>query len=116
MFNIREIHVGDRPFHRGYHSYVYLNESVMVSKKPWLNQVLDAGIEVLIYTGNLDVIVHVPGTSAIVRSLRWRRRDGFDRSRRETFWVWHPDEARGRIAGYYNEGGGLVSHILYCTV
>ncbi len=44
---IRGIHVGTKSFHRGYNSYVYLNESVMVSKKPWLNYVLEEGIEVL---------------------------------------------------------------------
>ncbi len=53
-FFLRSIHVGDRAFHRGYHSYVFLNESVMVSKKPWLEEVLRSGqMEVLIYNGNL---------------------------------------------------------------
>ncbi len=53
-FFLRSIHVGERAFHRGYHSYVFLNESVMVSKKPWLEEVLRSGqMEVLIYNGNL---------------------------------------------------------------
>ncbi len=56
-----------------------------------------------------DVIVHVEGTSAIVRSLRWGGKADFDRSQREIFWVWDGEEGRGRIAGYYNQGGGLVS-------
>ncbi len=54
FFYLRSIHVGERAFHRGYHSYVFLNESVMVSKKPWLEEVLRSGqMEVLIYNGNL---------------------------------------------------------------
>ncbi len=33
---------------------MFLNESVMVSKKPWLEEVLRSGqMEVLIYNGNL---------------------------------------------------------------
>ncbi len=33
------IHVGNKPFNRGYDSYVFLNESVMVDKTPWLEEV-----------------------------------------------------------------------------
>lgn len=35
----------------------------MVSKKAWLAEALERNIEVLIYNGNLDVIVNVPGTN-----------------------------------------------------
>ncbi len=69
------------------------------------------------------MIVHVEGTSAIVRSLRWGGKADFDRSQREIFWVWDGEEGRGRIAGYYNQGGGLVSqkgqifvsYIFFCS-
>ena len=57
------IHVGNIPFHKGFIAYNQLNESIMVSKKPWLSEALERGIEVLIYNGNLDVIVNIPGTN-----------------------------------------------------
>ena len=44
-------------------SYNQLNQTIMVSKKAWLAEALERNIEVLIYNGNLDVIVNVPGTN-----------------------------------------------------
>lgn len=81
----------------------------MVSKKPWLDQVLrDGRIEVLIYNGNLDVIVHVVGTNNMVKSLDWQRSDKFFSADRRLFWVWNDDNERGELAGYLHEGGGLT--------
>ena len=57
----RAIHAGDAEFNRGLTSYYQLNQAIMKSKKPWLNEALNRGIEVLIYNGNLDVIVNIPG-------------------------------------------------------
>ena len=49
--------------HKGHQSYNQLNQTIMVSKKAWLAEALERNIEVLIYNGNLDVIVNVPGTN-----------------------------------------------------
>lgn len=90
------IHVGDREFNKGYASYTFLNQSVMVSKKPWLNDILERGeIEVLVYNGNLDVIVHVMGTNKVVKSLSWARKEQFEASTRKIFWVWNEDDENG---------------------
>jgi vitellogenic carboxypeptidase-like protein len=59
----RGIHVGNMKFNKGFVAYNQLNESIMVSKKPWLSEALERGIEVLIYNGNHDVIVNIPGTN-----------------------------------------------------
>ena len=48
---------------KGHQSYNQLNQTIMVSKKAWLAEALERNIEVLIYNGNLDVIVNVPGTN-----------------------------------------------------
>ena len=41
----------------------------MASKKHWLEETLGrGGIEVLVYNGNLDVIVNVAGTSRVINS------------------------------------------------
>ena len=103
------IHAGGLAFSKGYESYAYLNTSVIISKKPWLNDILEEGeIEVLIYNGNLDVIVHVLGMSNVVKTLQWRERSAFQKSERDTFWVWNDETERGEMAGYFNEGGGLT--------
>ncbi len=70
---------------------------------------MEAGeIEVLIYNGNLDVIVHLSGTNALVRSLNFSRRHEFDSSKRKLFWVLNEDNGEGELAGHLLEGGGLT--------
>ena len=102
------IHVGDASFNNGYASYTFLNESVMVSKKEWLNEVLQKGLEVMIYNGNLDVIVHVPGMNKVVNSLEWDGRDEFRGSEQGQFWIWNEDTGDGELAGYVTAGGNLT--------
>ena len=70
----------------------------MVSKKKWLEETLEReGIEVLIYNGNLDVIVNVAGTSRLVNSLQWSGKGEFVKSERKSFWVWNPETSRGEL-------------------
>lgn len=108
----KAIHAGDAVFNDGYAVYNELRESMMVSKKPWLSEALERGIEVLIYNGNLDVIVNVPGTNAVVNSLQWSGRGEFVNSKRKEFWVFNERTQRGELAGYVNEGGGLTMAII----
>ena len=96
----RGIHAGGATFHKGHDSYTYLNESVMVSKKEWLNGILEDGsIEVLIYNGNLDVIVHVPGMNRVVNSLDWKGKEEFNRDGRKKFWTWNDDQRKVQVVG-----------------
>ena len=105
----RGIHVGGQMFNQGFESYMHLNQTIMVSKKPWLEEVLErGGIEVLIYNGNLDVIVNVAGTNRVVNSLQWSGKREFTNSQRKNIWVWNERTSRGELAGYANEGGGLT--------
>lgn len=69
----------------------------MVSKKQWLEETLKRGIEVLVYNGNLDVIVNVAGTNRVINSLRWSGSGEFIKSKRKTYWVWNPDTNRGEL-------------------
>ena len=68
----------------------------------------ERGIEVLIYNGNLDVIVHIPGMNKMINSLEWSGRGEFDKSERKTFWVYNDRTRQGELAGYVKEGGGLT--------
>ena len=105
----RAIHVGTKKFNDGTISLFHLNQTIMVSKKAWLEEVLErGGIEVLIYNGNLDIIVNVAGTNRMVNSLNWSGKGEFIKSKRKNYWVWNEEEARVEMAGYVNEGGGLT--------
>ena len=73
-----------------------------------LTLITERGIEVMIYNGNLDVIVHVAGTNKLVNSLKWSGRGEFLKSQRKTFWVHNERKGNDDLAGYVNEGGGLT--------
>ena len=66
----------------------------------------------MIYNGNQDVIVNVPGTNQMVHSLQWSGRGEFIKSKRKDFWVYNERSGRGQLAGYVNEGGGLTYAII----
>ena len=94
----QSIHTGPKSLNRGIESYHNLNNTIMVSKKDWLEETLEReGIEVLIYNGNLDVIVNVAGTNRLVNSLRWSGQGEFAKSERKSFWVWNPETGRGEL-------------------
>ena len=60
-----------------------------------INGILEEGsIEVLIYNGNLDVIVHVPGMNRVVNSLEWKGKEEFNRDGRKKFWTWNDDHRK----------------------
>ena len=70
----------------------------MVNKKHWLEETLQRGrIEVLVYNGNLDVIVNVAGTNRVINSLNWTSNGEFAKSKRKNFWVWNPDTGQGEL-------------------
>ena len=102
----------------------------MNSKQPWLAEALRRGLEVMIYNGNLDVIVNIPGTNKVVNSLQWSGRGEFVKSKRKDFWVYNERSDQPELAGkleildflgakiqtmilaYVNEGGGLTYAIV----
>ena len=94
----RAIHVGDAEFHTGTEAYYQL-KTTMVSKLPWLNEALRRGIEVMIYNGNLDIIVNIPGTNKVVNALQWSGKGEFVKSRRKDFWVYNDRTNQGELAG-----------------
>ena len=70
----------------------------MASKKHWLEETLErGGIEVLIYNGNLDVIVNVAGTNRVINSLQWSGKGEFVKSERKSYWVWNAESNRGEL-------------------
>ena len=70
----------------------------MVNKKHWLEETLQRGrIEVLVYNGNLDVIVNVAGTNRVINSLNWSSKGEFAKSKRKIFWVWNDDTGQGEL-------------------
>merc|ERR1719312_218365 len=106
------IHVGARKFADGVETYKAMQGTVMTDKKPWLEEALGRGIRVLVFNGNLDIIVNVAGTNRMINSLQWSGKKEFANSKRDGIWVWNEDTGRGEMSGYANDGGGLTYAVI----
>lgn len=100
----RAIHVGNQTFHdlEGENKVEeHLKEDVMQSVAQWVTQLLSA-YRVLIYNGQLDVIVAYPLTENYLRHLKF---DGDAQYRTAERIVWH---VNGQVAGYVKHAGNLT--------
>jgi vitellogenic carboxypeptidase-like protein len=98
----KAIHVGDKVFHNGTKVEKILFEDIMKSVKPWVEDILNAGYKVLLFNGQLDIIVGYPLTENFVRSLRWQHSTDFKEAPRQQWRI-------GTVtAGYVQEYQNLA--------
>ncbi|KAB7495103.1 putative serine carboxypeptidase CPVL [Armadillidium nasatum] len=94
----KEIHVGNLTFHDGKKVEAYLIEDVMKSVKPWIEEILKANnYKVLIYNGQLDIIIASPLTDNFINGLDFQYSDLLKNATRH---IWRVD---GEVAGYVRE-------------
>jgi len=104
------LHVGQRPLNRGKTVEQHLIDDVMRSVASWLAILLDAGqYRVLLYSGQLDIIVPYRGTMRMARSLKWSGAEQFANATRT---IWRVQCADGDnatdVAGYATTSGPLT--------
>lgn len=100
--NVRKsIHVGDLEFHNGTEVEKHLKQDVMKSVAPWIAELLDH-YYVVIYNGQLDIIVAYPLTVNYLRNLNFTGADDYKTAKR---YIWKVD---GEVAGYVKQAGKLV--------
>ncbi|CAG9126297.1 unnamed protein product [Plutella xylostella] len=97
----KDIHVGDLPFHNGSLVEQHLINDVMDSVAPWIKELLDH-YPVVIYNGQLDIIVAYPLTVNYLRQLNFTGSEQYKTAKR---YIWKVD---GEVAGYVKEAGKLV--------
>nr|XP_019932295.2 venom serine carboxypeptidase-like [Aedes albopictus] len=100
----RAIHVGNNTFHElDSENKVeeHLKLDVMKSVVPYLEELLNS-YRVVIYNGQLDIIVAYPLTMNYVQKLNFPGRDQYKKAPR---YIWKVD---GEIAGYAKEAGNLA--------
>ncbi|XP_049785115.1 venom serine carboxypeptidase [Schistocerca cancellata] len=97
----RAIHVGNRTYNDGTKVEVFLKEDIMQSVRPWVEQLL-GHYRVLVYNGQLDIIVAYPLTESYLQVLKW---GGAEEYRNATRQKWLVD---GEIAGYSKAAGNLT--------
>ena len=91
----RAIHVGGLPYNSGELVEKYLMSDMLQSVKPWLAELMD-NYKVLIYSGQLDVIVGLPLTDAMLQTVQW---SGLDDYKTVSRGVWRTDPYT-EVSGY----------------
>ena len=95
------IHVGNMPFSDGSDVETCLLADMMNSSKPMVAGVLDGGYKVMIYSGQLDVIIAYTLTEQWLTSVEWH---GAEQYRDAERYIWRED---GEIAGYVRVADNL---------
>ncbi|ESO05294.1 hypothetical protein HELRODRAFT_77890, partial [Helobdella robusta] len=92
----KSIHVGNLPYQSGNKVETFLLEDFMQSAKHNLIPIMNR-YKVLLYSGQLDVIVATPCTFDMINSMDWNGAEEFKRARR-LVWKVSPDDVD--VAGY----------------
>lgn len=97
----RALHVGNLTFHDGHDVEEHLKQDVMQSVAPLISELLDH-YYVLVYSGQLDIIVAYPLTLNYLRNLNFTGSEDYKTAKR---YQWKVD---GELAGYVKQAGKLV--------
>lgn len=102
------IHVGNLTFHDGSEVEKHLLQDVMKTIKPWLGVLMDK-YRVLIYSGQLDVIVAAPLTERFLPTVNWTGADDYKNAER-FHWKVRPSDTE--VAGYVRQVGEFYQVIV----
>ncbi|XP_076004674.1 putative serine carboxypeptidase CPVL isoform X2 [Genypterus blacodes] len=95
----QSIHVGNLTFHDGSQVEKHLLQDVMKSIKPWLGVLMD-NYRVLMYSGQLDVIVAAPLTERFLPTVNWSGAADFKTAPR---FHWKVQPTDTEVAGYVRQ-------------
>ncbi|XP_065578552.1 probable serine carboxypeptidase CPVL isoform X2 [Artemia franciscana] len=97
----KSIHTGSIVFGEEGKVYEHLYDDIMKSVKPWLEVLMDY-YKVMIYSGQLDVIIPFPTTEAFLDTLKWSGQEKYKLEKRKIWYV------EGEVAGYSKEVGNFT--------
>ncbi|KAK7099541.1 probable serine carboxypeptidase CPVL [Littorina saxatilis] len=95
----RAIHVGNLTFNGGTEVYNHLTEDFLQSVKPWIAVIMD-NYKVMIYNGQLDIIIAVPLTEAWLQTVRWSGLVDYKNAERR---VWKVTPSDTEVAGWVRQ-------------
>lgn len=104
----KAIHVGNLTFHDGSTVEKHLLEDVMKTIKPWLAVIMD-NYRVLLYSGQLDIIVAAPLTERFLPTVPWSKVEDYKNAER-LIWKIHPHDKE--VAGYVRQAGEFYQVIV----
>lgn len=95
----KAIHVGNLTYNDGEAVEKHIINDIMASVKPWVATLMD-NYKVLIYNGQLDIIIAVPLSEAFINSVSWNGQEDYRKADR---LIWKVDEKDKEIAGYVRQ-------------
>ncbi|XP_069504347.1 probable serine carboxypeptidase CPVL [Ambystoma mexicanum] len=104
----KSIHVGNLTFNDGSEVEKHLMSDVMKTIKPWLAVLMD-NYKVLLYSGQLDVIVAAPLTERFLPTVPWSRVKDYQDAER-MYWKICPSDTE--VAGYVRQVGEFFQVIV----
>ena len=103
------LHVGNIPYKTGSTVEKHLLNDIMDTVKPWIEKLLDAKYPILLYSGQLDIIVAAPLTENFLQTVQWKGAKTY-KSAPRTIYRLASDEKS--VAGYVRRADNLVQVII----
>ncbi|XP_068614395.1 probable serine carboxypeptidase CPVL [Brachionichthys hirsutus] len=104
----RAIHVGNVAFADSFEVMTHIYQDILMSVKPWLGVLMDH-YRVLIYNGQLDMIVAVPLTERFLLSVEWTGAADYKNAPR---YQWKIQSGDAEVAGYVRQVGEFYQVII----
>lgn len=83
----RSIHVGGASFKSPEFVYINLIRDFMSTAMHWTEKLLNQGLRIMYYSGNLDFIVAYPLSENAYRFMKWNGSENYRSARRESLIV-----------------------------
>lgn len=93
------IHVGNLTYNDGKNVEKKLLNDFIQSVKPWISVLMD-NYKVLIYSGQLDIIVAAPLTESFLKSVDWRYANEYRSAEK---FIWKVSSEDKEVAGYVRQ-------------
>ncbi|CAG2057981.1 unnamed protein product [Timema podura] len=98
----RALHVGNSSFSNGDLVSEHLVDELLVSVKPWVEELLNNSFRVVFYNGQLDLAVPYMASEAMFQTFNFDGAEEYARANR-TWWY-----VEGVLAGYFKSAGTLT--------
>ncbi|KAG0692775.1 putative serine carboxypeptidase CPVL [Chionoecetes opilio] len=105
----RSLHVGNKTFHPIHILGKYFKADVMRSTKPWVEEMLNNSVKVMMYNGQLELSMPYSSHEMLARTLHWGHGEEYLHAPRQAWNV------EGQLAGYVREARGLVRVSVRCA-
>lgn len=104
----KSIHVGNLTYNDGSEVEKHLINDIMDTVKPNVTVLMD-NYKVMMYTGQLDIIVAIPLTEAFLMTVPWK---GLDEYKKADRLVWKIKDTDKDVAGYVRQVGNFYQVIV----